>query len=603
MKNKKIIIPIIIAVVMLIAILLILFWPRKDKGDEYCDVSYHNDVYMTEEWDIKSQNDNMTELVAVPTKSPKEGEYLITQNELGIKAARKIKSVEEVGDKTYKYTLEPITDLSEVMDDITFSGTADFGVYGVQNKQNQTASIDSIFSDMSEVEAANENKFSKKTEPVDLKIGLSYSKNSDGDADLKTNVSINDESIDVYRKDLSEDGLAPATDKELAEKSSTNKECTISGDITLEDLTIFADGTVDCKKIEKTKANVKVYSNEVMNLNVEGKIDGQLTLASIPVPIPVTGGIVTIVLEPYLYFEADGSVAIGYRINNTELVASMDVSNGGVDFSKSKKGEATDPTIVANVSLEGGVGFSSDLQILTFSIIKPYINVGAIVDAEVQPIVKGWSGVPPCVEISFSFPVVSIGCDFLDNPDSFFVKYLKKITGWDFNIEVKIVDAENAPIHKTLHIETNPDTKKLDVVDSCTHQEREEPTPTYGKITGSYSVDGYAKIRLEESDGKITISWDPSIQSTLQQYDPIRSGREVMPYSNISSPVVCSANGMHYGKNGVSKLLSGVLQKDNSSLVELKRDLENVKEDESSPYLIIDFVDGKIVGLWEVKQD
>ncbi|MDC7300547.1 hypothetical protein [Agathobacter ruminis] len=496
MSKKRIIIVSIIAAVLLACVCVFFIFKNRDK--EYFKVTFHKDVYPAYEWDIVRQSDDMTSLIAKPEQSPEVGEYLLLQDELGDQTACRIESVDTRGDGSYVYELTKVNDLSEIMDEMSFSGKADFGVYGVESKSAKNNSNESIFAGKTKVYAADNNSSAKKSGPIDLTIALSYSIDDAGKGSFKTDVKMNGLSMSASKEDresdekssekqnTSDDEHMKSQDADV-DSLSTSGTCTIEGSVTLEDLEISADGEVNFLDIKKNRAHVKVTSNEVLNLKCEGEIEGELPLAEIVVPIPVTMGAVSVVIEPYLYFDADGTVELEYRINNTRLEMNMDVGKKKLDFSKSDKGKVQEPVIKASVSLEGGIGVSGDLQILKCGLVKPYCNLGINVGAETLPVIKGWNNVAPCVDAGIALPVLTVGCDFLPDSKGMFAKVIKEATGWELHIEKELISKEKAPVQKSIHIETDEEDGSLKVVDKCTHEEREEVrnvNPLYTWISG-----------------------------------------------------------------------------------------------------------------------
>ena len=483
MSKKRIIIVSIIATVLLACVCVFFIFKNRDK--EYFKVTFHKDVYPAYEWNIVRQSEDMTSLIAKPEQSPEAGEYLLLQDDLGNQTACRIESVDTRGDGSYVYELTKVNDLSEIMDEMSFSGKADFGVYGVESKSAKNNSKESLFTGKTKVYAADKNSTAKKSGPIDLTIALSYSIDDAGKGSFKTDVKMNDLSMSASKEDkesdekssekknVSDDEHMKSQDADV-DSLSTSGTCTIEGSVTLEDLEISADGEVNFLDIKKNRAHVKVTSNEVLNLKCEGEIEGELPLAEIAVPIPVTMGAVSVVIEPYLYFDADGTVELEYRINNTKLEMNMDVGKKKLDFSKSDKGKVQEPVIKASVSLEGGIGVSGDLQILKCGLVKPYCNLGINVGAETLPVIKGWNNVAPCVDAGIALPVLTVGCDFLPDSKGMFAKVIKEATGWELHIETELISKEKAPIQKTIHIETDEEDGSLKIVDKCTHEEREE---------------------------------------------------------------------------------------------------------------------------------
>lgn len=93
---------------------------------EYEEIVYKENVVETYDWDVTIDDDNMSGATVITATAPKEGEILLLKDEYGIVKARKVAQVTDNGSGSYDLELVEVEDISEIAEEISFSGFVDF---------------------------------------------------------------------------------------------------------------------------------------------------------------------------------------------------------------------------------------------------------------------------------------------------------------------------------------------------------------------------------------------------------------------------------------------------------------------------------------------
>lgn len=473
--KKKIVIIIFILIVTILMVGGFFLWKYFDinkiteniNTQEYCDIKYYDNVYETSDW-ANISKDGM-ELTAIPGKKiPQKNEYIILQELHGVSSAYYIKAVTDNGDGTYTFEITDVDNPSDVMESISFAGKASFVTYFQEGSSNYMDNTLVAYAGEGIHEVKTRN--SSNEEANTIEICFSYKETLDGKDKFSNKVKINGIDISDIQGDKNSEEQENKQDDDNSDEEN-EAECVISGTLKLEDLVASSNGKIDFWDMDNSKVNVSISANESFSLDYEGKLSRKIKLAEVEMPIPVTAGAVFITIEPYLEISAEGEAHFTYEIVGTKLEADIDFSKGEPDFSGCETGHPEQPSFIANAEMKDGIGVVAGLSILECSIVKPYISVDIKIKGEVNPVVRGWENIPQCIDISAGFPVVTVGVAFLE--DSIVADCIERLSGWDMTFEKELLTLENAPIHISGHIETNENDGKLQLINRCTHIERE----------------------------------------------------------------------------------------------------------------------------------
>ncbi len=174
---------------------------------------------------------------------------------------------------------------------------------------------------------------------------------------------------------------------EISMKSHTPYESgwKITGKITFNNIMItpdikFGEFLGQTNFADFKKATIQITGDATVEVELEGKIDCEQKIGSMPIVVPGTGA--TINLEVYLYIETNGKLAIKYGIdvnNKVEL-------KKGAPIKHVNDSELTSNSVEASVELEAGYYFVGTVYLLGFDVLslKLKAGVGVSADAEIK---------------------------------------------------------------------------------------------------------------------------------------------------------------------------------------------------------------------------
>lgn len=123
--------------------------------------------------------------------------------------------------------------------------------------------------------------------------------------------------------------------------------------------------------------SIRVTGDIEVNIEYSGKIEGEVKVGTLYFPTGIPG--LAIVLDCYMYLEANGSVAVKFK---SAISASVECKKGaGI---RSANDTIVENSIEANASIQSGTAFSASLYLLGFDITSFKVKVGIQADVELK---------------------------------------------------------------------------------------------------------------------------------------------------------------------------------------------------------------------------
>lgn len=442
------------------------------------------------------------------------GNIVLIRNEYGIAEARKVIASTDNGDGTVSISATEVDDASDVMESVSFSGAADFSylknfvVDENDSANGESASVDtgktyaSVGSPLlltQTVYAADGGLWERLTEKtaiqgsetspyMDFSITIQHRTDEQGDDRWKSTLRYNGETLNPKLFEVKKD-YQPESDD--AHKIDFTEGTWISGDegkglnvnidskteltIAFKNFSVTASGYAEWLDPGDEKNNIDVNVNS--DIEITGKIEtmaeGRYPLVTVPVPIAVTGGIVSIDFTLYMIVGLDGEVSFTYEINGAHAGMNISTKNG---FVIRHGHESTNLSIDLNI--EGYAGVRPEVAVCVleeFKLVDPCMDVTAGASAETLDKHEGFEDYPPCIQLKAYAPTIKLKGH---NSESTLAWKIINLLGVDDSVD--IIDADYAYSHffgKQLHIEEELDGS-MNVLEGgeevCTHITQEE---------------------------------------------------------------------------------------------------------------------------------
>lgn len=548
------------------------FYFNLDNYPEYYDVVYSCDVVNTDEWIIDNfDEDNDVLYVSKLEILPERGQVVLPRNVFGIAKPRYVKECKELEDGTYEILLEKMSDPSELYNDISFSGKADFSYLlnaseggsadteettptdtneGSSTDTEETAPTDTNETSDSfgmglfepkVVYAATEKTFVAK---ADLETGgtiaakakdngstvysyNSYLKVKDGENESKYSITADSKGklkLEVARNDVTleaehEAENAAKDDKFEAEASATDS---FSYKVKLNDLQIAAAYCATGGKADKY-VDVRVNSDAELDWSIKGKFEGKVPIAEVEVPVYCTFGLASVNLRLYLVVDASGEVTLIYEMDDVSLGVRVDQKGLSIPHDRNESGDKLD--ITAKVSV--GIGLSGEvaltigdwLDLVEYDIVDPGVDVKIEALAETLQNNEGFEDYPQCVQVTIAAPTVSF--EISAGEDSLLYTLLDL-----FNLSAKasydFITEENAPFKKEYHIETELDGSSNTIEgskDYCTHVLPEAGEEWVDPLVAAKKrAQEEARKRKEEARKKAQEEFEKALEEAIERW-------------------------------------------------------------------------------------
>lgn len=436
-----------------------------------------DNIYTTENWDITPLGDDYSSVeVKTDGDIPEVDQILIVVNDENDACAAKITECHSEGDK-YSLALEPVSDLSDVYEVLSYSGVSDFSTYGA-NLTTETSQIgedvlDELLNVVSPAKAYAAN-------PVDYEITKSEAPKTDIKAEVSAQtgegLSVSLTANDV---EIAETSGLFKSDKEK-EESNISTSGSITGSIELQDFCVCSSAYLDLNDLGNPEnyANVTINTNAVFDLDIQGNMEGKYPLGTIHVPIVeavviVPVEIIGVDITPYLVISADGEIELTYTINN--IYTGAEVTTKGPSIIPLMHDE---PILDINAEVSASVGIDTvasiqALKIDAMPVIDPSITVAATAHATLLDKKDGFEELPPCTDLSAHGPVITM--KVMETEDSAIYKVLDFLSV-SYENEIVILSEEDTMTLLQIHIEWDEsgNITKIDGDETnCTHIKQE----------------------------------------------------------------------------------------------------------------------------------
>lgn len=492
------------------------FYFDMDNYPETFDVTYAGDVISIDKWGDMEFNEEENYIHASSLDStPVPGQIILPRNEFGIAKPRYVKDCKQLEDGTYEVSLEKIGNPSELLEDISYSGKADFSYLlnaseGAGNDTEETLKVGSAntnknnmfglmqvyaaesknFESKVDIETGGKISIEKKTEDGESFSYNSYLKVKDEKKESKFTVTKdekgklklepvnNDFTLEAEHEAKTAEVRAKEVEEAKEEKEKGNFEAegsvsdSFSYNMKLKNLQIAssycAKGNNDDKFID-----VRVTSDVELFWIVEGKFEGKVLITELDLPIHCTAGLISVKLRLYLVVDASGQVSIIYEMDDVSLGVRVAKEGFSAPHSRNKANDRLDITtsISASVGLcgETAISIGDWLDFFEYDIVDPGVEVKFVASAESLKNNEGFEEYPQCVQVKMAAPTVTFRVS--ENEDSL-VFLLLDIFDLTEKVSYDLITEDNAPWKKMYHIETDLDgTSNIIEGDKeyCTH--------------------------------------------------------------------------------------------------------------------------------------
>lgn len=506
-----------------------------DYYPEYFEAETKTDVVNADRWNISEYNEESQIITAtISGDAPEVGEVIMFTNEYGIAQARYVSKVNDNGAGVYTIQVSNVEDVSEIFDEISFSGTSDFD-YLVGNK---TPGQDEYESGEVQEEAQGLNNpfvvtaYAAESEPLLLaelewfedKNALKKETNGEDTkkCDIEFNVEISDTvksgketgkvtsyisvkadgitkkykySIDGSGKesftvDVSTDGLPSFAFSENDKKAKSNDisyikdEMGVKANIKMTGFGVCTSGYYQWADPDDSKNFVEVLASaEKVNISSAAKLsfEDKYKIGSIPIPIAATAGVISIDLNVYLVVGADGELTLWYEIDDPYVGVNVSTANG---FKPLHGCSNEDAGVRAKIELNGGfIGEAAVMVLETLDLADPGADIRAYASAstidvkDTYKLKDDYLGTT-CIELKAQAPVVKLSASA--GQDSLLYSLLDTLKV-DASYDLIKKDSDNRFLKKlTYHVEYEDDgtvtVTKLEEgkkhEDVCTHIEK-----------------------------------------------------------------------------------------------------------------------------------
>lgn len=525
---------------------------------EYFEVETKTEVGNADRWNNLEYNEEAQTITAdITGEAPEVGEVIMFTNEYGIAQAKYVTQVNDNGAGEYTLGVAKVEDVSEIFDEISFSGSADFDYlvgnktpgqeeYGSSGVQEEAKAFSNPF--VTTVYAAEnepillaewewfEDKTALKkeasgddTKKCDIEFNVELTdtvKNGKETAQVTSYISvkadgvtkkykyeIDDQGKEKFSVDVSSDGLPSFAFSENDKKAKSNDtsyikdEMGVKANIKMEGFGVCTSGYYQWADLDDSKNFVEVLASaDKINISSAAKLsfEDKYKIGSIPIPIAATAGVISIDLNVYLVVGANGELTLWYEIDDPYIGVNVSTANG---FKPLHGCSNEDVGVRAKVELNGGlIGEAAVMVLETVDLADPGADVRAYASASTIDVkdtykLKDEYLGTTCVELKVQAPVVKLSATA--GEDSLLYALLDTLKV-EASYDLVKKDSDNRFLNKlTYHVEYEDDgtitVTKLESgkkhEDVCTHIEK--------KTKVELEAEGIKEDIEEEIDKKV----------------------------------------------------------------------------------------------------
>lgn len=541
---------------------------------QYFEAETKVDCINADRWDVSEFDEENNTIIASIDEKPEKGSPIIYTDEYGIARAKYVQSVKESGEGNYKVQLTEVEDISEILDSVSFSGSADFSYLketddmSGQNSEDGTEStsiknpfvITAYAAEPDPVLLAEWDWFEDQTA---LK-----KENSDEDVskcDIEINVEMKDidkngndsQKVTAYIK-ITADGVSRKFKYEIDDsgKESLNyteesegfsldfskndgkgfqddsgygkAEAGVAANVKITGLTVCTSGYYQWADPDDSKNYVEVLASaDKINLSTSEKISGEIKkkIGSLPLPIASTGGVIVVNLNVYLVVSASGELSLWYEIDDPYAGINVSVANG-VQTPHGKSNE--DAGMKAKIEVSGGLIGEAAVMVFDCDLADPSIDVRAYGSASTIDVKDKYEFKPEyignsCVELKAQAPIIKLKATAGEDSLLYFILDTLKV---EASYDLIKKDSDSVPWVATYHVEEDSDGTvriiKLENGDThedvCTHiqlKEPEEEDDLLGNLEDK--VDEEVDKKKKEAQSKLEKALEDALDKWLEE--------------------------------------------------------------------------------------
>lgn len=506
-----------------------------DYYPEYFEVETKTEVENADRWNNLEYNEEAQTITAsINSEAPEVGEVIMFTNEYGIAQAKYVTQVNDNGTGEYILGVAKVEDVSEIFDEISFSGSADFDylvgnktpgheVYGASGVQEEAKAFSNPF--VTTVYAAeNEPILLAEWEWFEDKTALKKEDNGDDTkkCDIEFNVEltdtvkngketgkvtsyisvkadgvtkkykfeIDDQGKETFSVDVSSEGWPSFAFSENDKKAKSNDtsdfkdEMGVKANIKMEGFGVCTSGYYQWADPDDSKNFVEVLASaDKVNISSAAKLsfEDKYKIGSIPIPIAATAGVISIDLNVYLVVGANGELTLWYEIDDPYIGVNVSTANG---FKPLHGCSNEDAGVRAKVELNGGfIGEAAVMVLETVDLADPGADIRAYASASTVDVKDTYKFKDDylgttCIELKAQAPVVKLSASA--GKDSLLYALLDTLKV-EASYDLIKKDSDNRFLKKlTYHVEYEDDgtvtVTKLEAgkkhEDICTHIEK-----------------------------------------------------------------------------------------------------------------------------------
>lgn len=508
-----------------------------DYYPEYFEVKTKTEVINADRWEISKYDEESQTITAnISGEPPEVGRIIMFTDEYGIAQAKYVTQVDNTGANAYNIQVGNVNDIAEIFDELSFSGASDFSYLvgsktpGEDDKKlgevQQTAKasknpfVTTVYAAEKEPillaewewfedkTAIKKEKNTEDTKKSDIEFNLeitSTEKNGKETSKVTSYISVKSDGVtkkykfeiddtgkEKFTAEVSGEGLPSFAFSENDKKATSNDtsyfkdEMGVKANIKMEGFGVCTSGYYQWADPDDSKNYVEVLASaDKVNISTSAKLsfEDKYKIGSIPIPIAVTAGVVSIDLNVYLVVGASGELTLWYEIDDPYVGMNVSTANGV----KPLHGYSNEDTGVrAKIEINGGfIGEAAVVVLKTWDLADPGVDVRAYASASTIDVkdtykLKDEYLGTSCIELKAQAPVIkltaSAGKDSLvyaildtlkveasydlikKDSDS---KYLKKITyhvEYESDGKITVTKLETGKKHEDLctHIEKKP---------------------------------------------------------------------------------------------------------------------------------------------------
>lgn len=553
---------------------------NPDDYPQYFDMTMSVPYTYADAWNVQKIDEDNRIITAYIDDVPEIGSVVIYNGEFGMAKPNYVTAVVEKGSGLYDISFEPVENIEDIVEDVSFSGIADFSVLSGADEVNEKRNEEErAYTGRSLVMSAraipNESvrllwgEHHAELNKADIEIGASLTgsmKNVDGKYSDKVKIesyakisqdgiskeykcSIDDKgkvSFDettewknIKIKQSSEPGLNLTTEKEYFGAEIKNG---IAANVKITGLSICVDfgyhGMISNRNYSRVMVSAdKVEVSTAVKLSVEEKVQ----IAEIP--ILFAGGSIVLYFNVWLVAGANGEAAVWCEIDNPRVgvgVYGDKCEEKGVRNYHGHSDE--DAGIGAEIELNAGFIAEAELTLFGSDVLRiadPGVDVRAYVSAktlrpgEEYKYKSEYSGINPCIELKAQFPIVTIEASTGAGGESLVGKILSKL-GVDGKWEIIKKDSSAVPCMMIYHLEQDTDGS-LGVI----------PVELFESFTETASANDRVCTHIERKEPLGELEDNPDATEDEEDADPIHFGGIVISPEDV---VLKMCDAVHDGK-------------------------------------------------------